>query len=179
VENPDPVCIGEFLHSVDPKSRVAIPHAFRKAMRLVDGDKVVVARGPDCCIEVHTLDGWKRHVEDTMGGISLYDPQARRLRRTRLSRAHEVEVDSQGRILIPKNLKDVSGIADQAMVIGVGPFFEAWEPNRYQQYFGPADEQYDRDLIKLDGLKNRPRTEPPCEEARHADGDVPRAGDGR
>ncbi len=150
VDNREPVCVGEFTHAVDSKSRVAIPHAFRKEMRLVDGDKVVVARGPDCCIEVHTAEGWRKHVEKVMGSVPLYDPQARRLRRARLSQSREVELDSQGRILIPKNLKDVSGIADSAVIIGVGPFFEIWEPGRYRTYFQSADSRYDDDLLMLD-----------------------------
>jgi len=150
VENPEPVCVGEFAHAVDSKSRVAIPYAFRKQMRLVDGDKVVMARGPDCCIEVHTAEGWRTHVEEVMGGVPLYDPRARRLRRTRLSQSREVELDSQGRILIPKNLKDVTGISDSAVIIGVGRFFEVWEPARHRAYFQSADSRYDDDLLALD-----------------------------
>ncbi len=122
-----------------------------------------------------------------MGGVPLYDPQARRLRRTRLSQSREVELDSQGRILIPKNLKDVTGITDSAVIIGVGPFFEVWEPTRYRTYFQSADSQYDDDLTRLDRLRpqgNRPevvsgtacgqnpKTEPQQD-------DVSRAGDGQ
>jgi MraZ protein len=180
VENHKPVCVGEFLHSVDPKSRVAIPHAFRKEMRLVDGDKVVMARGPDCCIEVHTSEGWRKHIEEVMGGVSLYDPQARRLRRTRLSRSREVELDSQGRMLIPKNLKEMAGITDSAVIIGVGPFFEVWEPNRYQTYFGLADSQYDNDLMKIDRLKSQgEQAAARSMRAESVRDDVPRAGDGQ
>jgi MraZ protein len=152
VNNSESVFVGEFIHSVDGKGRVAVPNAFRRKFTPDTDGKLVLARGPDRCIEAHTLSEWVRHVSETMGSMSLYKPQARRLRRSRLSQAREVELDGQGRILIPRNLKDLAGIVGEAVVIGVGPFFEMWEPGRYREYFGRADEQYDDDLVELDEM---------------------------
>jgi MraZ protein len=106
-----------------------------------------------------------------MEQLPLYDEQALRIRRSRLASAREVEVDGQGRVLIPRNLREVAGIAESAVVLGVGPFFEVWEPGRYRQYLRVAEEHYRDDLNLLDG--------PGGEVVRKTeDGTVSRAGDG-
>jgi len=187
VNNSEQILVGEFVHSVDAKGRVAVPNPFRKKLNLGAEDKLVLARGPNLCIEGHTVTEWAEHVDDTMGGMPLYEPRSRRLRRTRLARAAEVELDGQGRILVPRNLKDMAGITGEAVFIGVGPFFEIWEPGRYQQYFGEADRQYDDDLVELDEQGMRRGTRAGSRDntgGRSADdgqvrGDVPRTGDGR
>lgn len=150
MNNSEPIFVGEFTHSVDGKGRVAVPNAFRRKFAPDEDGKLVLARAPNRCIEVHTLGEWVEHVNKTMKNMSLYRPQARRLRRARLSQAREVDLDGQGRILVPKNLKDLAGITGEAVIIGVGPFFEMWEPGRYREYLGRADEQYDEDLAELD-----------------------------
>jgi len=167
--------IGEFPHAVDGKGRLAVPNQFRKKLPPETQGKLVLARGPNSCIEVYTLPVWNQHVTEMMRSMSLYRPQARRLIRSRLSQAREVDLDGQGRVLIPKSLKDLAGITGEAVVIGVGPFFEVWEPVRYREYFGQAGERYDDDLVELDE-QSRGRERTPGHD--EPGGDLPRAGDG-
>ena len=165
MNNSEPILVGEFVHSVDTKGRVAVPSPFRKKLNLGPGDKLVLSRGLDQCVQAYTETGWSAHVDKLLAGQPLYDAESIRLKRRFLPQACEVELDNQGRVLLPRNLKDVSGIKDAAVIIGVGGFFELWEPGRYRQYSSDADATFDQDLIGL----NR----------RQARGDIPSAGDGR
>lgn len=150
VNNSKTIYIGEFEHSVDSKGRIAVPNAFR---RLLPSERcsLVLVRGADDCIEVHSASEWAEHFSQKMERLPLYDEQALRIRRSRLASAREVEIDGQGRVLIPKNLRDIAGIVDSAVVLGVGPFFEIWEPCRYRQYLRAAEGHYRNDLSLLDG----------------------------
>lgn len=169
--------IGTFEHAVDAKGRLAVPTQFRRKLQPVAAHGLVLARGPNHCIELYTRDAWITHVRETVGEMPLYDPQARRLRRAKLGNAWDVEMDEQGRVLIPQALREMSGIAGAAVVTGVGSFIEVWDPARYRAYAGEADENYDRDLVEMDRLQRegggRTGKEPGTQ------GDVSPAGDGR
>lgn len=169
--------IGTFEHAVDAKGRLAVPTQFRKKLLPVVAHGLVLARGPNQCIELYTRDAWIAHVRETVGDMPLYDPQARRLRRAKLGNAWEVEMDEQGRVLIPQALREMSGIGGAAVVTGVGSFIEVWDPARYRAYSGEADEHYDNDLIAMDRMK-RSSTGRPDEPPGPRD-DVSPAGDGR
>ncbi len=169
--------IGTFEHAVDAKGRLAVPTQFRRKLQPVLERGLVLARGPNQCIELYARDAWVAHVQEIFGGMSLYDPQARRLRRAKLANAWDVEIDEQGRVLIPQALREMSGIKSAAVVTGVGSFIEIWDPARHREYSGKASENYDNDLVELDRLKvqrgGRPGSAP------GAEADVSPAGDGR
>jgi MraZ protein len=150
VNNLRSILIGEYPHAVDAKGRVAVPNQFRRLFPPETNGRLVVLRGADDCIEVHTQVEWQAHYEQKMAGLPLYDESSLRIRRSRLASAREVELDGQGRILLPRNLRELSGIKSQAVIIGMGPFFEIWEPGRYQQYLHLAEGHYREDLNLLD-----------------------------
>jgi MraZ protein len=169
--------IGTYEHAVDAKGRLAVPTQFRRKLQAVMAHGLVLARGPNRCIELYTRDAWVAHVRETTGEMSLYDPQARRLRRAKLGNAWEVEMDEQGRVLIPQQLREMSGISSAAVVTGIGSFIEIWDPARYREYSGEADENYDKDLVEMDRLKRSAAGQPGSEPGPR--GDVSPAGDGR
>lgn len=170
--------IGTFEHAVDVKGRVAVPTAFRRKLQSVAAHGLVLARGPDRCIELYSRDAWVAHVRETLGELSLYDPQARRLRRTKLGNAWEVEMDEQGRVLIPQVLREIAGISSAAVIRGVGSFIELWDPARYREYSGGAEESYDKDLVELDRLRRGTERADENGDARPGTGNVSPAGDG-
>lgn len=142
--------IGEYRHSVDNKGRVAVPNAFRRRLPPESGGKLVLLRGRDRTIEVHPLSEWNAFVNRTLLKLPLYQPAAVKVRRYRFASATEVALDSQGRVLLPRHLRDDAGIAGEAIVAGAGNHFELWEPGRYQQFLREASESHDRDLAELE-----------------------------
>lgn len=177
MNNSKPILVGEFVHAVDSKGRVAVPSQFRKKLNLGPGDKLVLCQGLTRCIEAHTPAEWESHLEETLGRHSLYDQKSQRLRRMLLSQANEVEVDGQGRVLLPRNLRSMAGIGDEAVLIGQRDFFEVWEPVCYRSYLAESAATFDTDLEEAAGggaHANRPEAGD-----RAARGDVPPAGDGR
>ena len=132
---------GEHDNAIDPKGRLYVPAAFRKALAEDGNDTFVVTRGLDGCLSVYALDDWNR-VKDGLRRLSATKKNDRQFIRLLLSQAAPTKVDRQGRIAIPRKLLDRAGIEDQATAIGALGKFELWNPERYEQYMQDADEHF-------------------------------------
>ncbi len=142
--------LGQYRHSVDSKGRVAVPNSFRRRLSPDSERRFVLLRGRDSTIEVHPLSEWNEFVNRTLLKLPLYQPAALRTRRYRFASATEVAMDAQGRILLPRHLRKEAGIANEAVLAGVGEYFEIWEPGRYDQFLAEAGQSHDTDLAELE-----------------------------
>ena len=124
--------IGEYEHSLDTKNRLSIPRRFRD-QALADGDAVAffLTRGLDECLFIFTEAQW----EKVVAGLStkpFTDSATRRFQRLFFSNAVRAELDGQGRILIPDNLKKVGGITRNITLVGVYDRIEVWDRERWK-----------------------------------------------
>lgn len=126
--------LGEFEHSIDDKGRVAIPARFREEL----SEGLVLTRGFDRCLQAFPRPIWQRLAE-RVSGLSLGNEEARNLRRLLFSGAAEVEVDRQGRILIPQNLREYAGLSEQVVVAGLNTHFELWSGDRWHSVLDALD----------------------------------------
>ncbi len=119
---------GSYEHSLDERGRVAIPARYRRAF--VTG--AVLRASPDGCIEMYTMDGFEAEVELRLGERrSTRRLDGRRIRRGFLPDAFEVELDRQGRVLLPPPLRTQSDMSERAVIIGCGDYIEIWDPDRW------------------------------------------------
>lgn len=114
--------VGEYLHTVDLKGRVALPAKFREAL----GPRFYIARGLDRCLFVYPSEEWAL-VLDKIKGMPLNQKDARDYQRYFLSGASEVEPDKQGRIVLPMSLREYAGVAKDVWILGVGTRVEIWD----------------------------------------------------
>ena len=118
--------LGRFDHAIDTKGRMALPARYRD--HLADG--VVVTRGFDSCLLVYPLAEWAPLAE-RVSGLSISDPDVRALRRLLFADAADIELDKQGRVLIPAGLRDYAGLDREAVVVGMHTFIEIWSPEQW------------------------------------------------
>lgn len=130
--------IGEYTHTLDTKSRVAIPAKFRKTL----GKKMIVTRGLDRCLFVYSPKAWERIVT-RMGELSIGRANTRGFNRFMLSGAVEVEPDAQGRILIPEFLKKFAKLDGKAVLAGVNDRVEVWNEHDWETYKQSIEAQAD------------------------------------
>lgn len=121
--------IGEYIHSLDAKRRLAIPAKFRKEL----GKKAVITSGPDKCLVLYTTEEWEK-VASKLSELPTGQPDARSFVRFFLSGAAEVELDQLGRILIPDFLKTYAGLTEEVAIIGVSHRMEIWNKARWEEY---------------------------------------------
>jgi len=127
--------LGEYEHSIDVKGRLAVPAKFRPQL----GDGLVVTRGFDRCLQVYPVEQWLQ-LSERVSNLPVGSVAARQLRRLLFAGAFDTELDRQGRILLPANLRDYAGIADQAVVTGMNTFFEIWAKAAWDANLKAIDE---------------------------------------
>jgi MraZ protein len=121
--------IGEYTHNIDQKGRLAIPVKFRKTLSA----GAVVTRGIDKCLFIYSKEQWNVLAEK-LTGLPLSQANSRAFARLMLAGAMDVELDGQGRILIPDYLRKYAGIAKKVIVAGLFNRLEVWDHEAWQIY---------------------------------------------
>lgn len=121
--------MGEYQHAVDGKGRMIVPAKFREGL----GERFVVTRGMDNCLFVYPLSEWNI-LEQKLKALPFTRSDARAFMRFFFSGAAECELDKQGRILIPNNLREHAKLLKDVVVIGVSNRVEVWSQEVWDQY---------------------------------------------
>jgi MraZ protein len=136
--------IGEYRHSLDSKKRLSLPVRFRKEL----GRNVVITRGLDHCLFVHSLAEWK-NISHKLGELSLGAADTRGFNRFLLSGAVEAAVDGAGRVLIPDYLKEFAELEEDVVIAGMQTRVEIWNSKLWEHYKRRIEKQADQMAEKL------------------------------
>lgn len=136
--------IGEYTHTLDEKNRMSLPVKFRKEL----GKSVVVAPGLDNCLAIYTTKEWQK-ISEKLSDASMLASDNRSFSRFMFGQAVLADIDANGRILIPENLKNRSGLTSKVMVIGVQNRVEIWNENTWNDYKKLVEGQADALADKL------------------------------
>lgn len=118
--------MGEYNHTVDIKGRVIVPSKFRETL----GDEFVVTKGLDGCLFVYDMKEWNVF-EEKLKSLPITNKDSRQFVRFFLAGAATVEVDKQGRILIPGVLREFAELTKDVVLIGVASRVEIWSKERW------------------------------------------------
>ena len=121
--------LGEYKHNVDAKGRVSVPSKFRGDL----GQSFVVTKGLDNCLYLYSKDEWKKF-EDKLKNLPITSQVARSFVRFFFAGASECEVDKQGRINIPQNLREYAKIQKDVVIVGVSTRAEIWSNDNWNKY---------------------------------------------
>jgi MraZ protein len=121
--------IGEYQHSVDEKGRLAIPTKFRKELK----GGAVVTRGLDNCLFIYSMSEWKKLAEK-ISALPFSQANSRAFSRLMLAGAMDVEIDKQGRVVLPEYLRRYASIGKDAVVAGLYGRIEVWDKTSWDSY---------------------------------------------
>lgn len=127
--------MGEYQHNMDSKGRVIIPAKFRENL----GDKFVATRGLDNCLFVYPMQEWSI-LEEKLTELPITSKNARSFVRFFFSGATECELDKQGRVSIPANLRNYAELEKEVVVIGLANRIELWALEKWDDYMQAAEE---------------------------------------
>ena len=119
--------MGEYNHTVDEKGRLIIPSKFREEL----GNEFVVTKGLDGCLFVYGNAEWQT-LEEKLRALPLTNKDARAFARFMLAGAAQVELDKQGRILLPQVLRSFAGLEKDVVLIGVASRVEIWNRDKWE-----------------------------------------------
>ena len=112
---------GKYFHSVDPKGRLIIPSKFRDSL----GSEFVMTLGLENCICLYSQEEWDRFTEQ-LNQINNSKADNRMLKRYFQSNAVDCSIDSQGRTVIPADMRADIGIEKDVVIVGNGEKAEVW-----------------------------------------------------
>ena len=118
--------MSEYNHTLDTKGRLIIPAKFRETL----GEEFVISKGMDGCLFVYAGDDWNAF-EQKLTSLPLINKEARQFARFFLAGAATVEVDKQGRILLPAHLREFAGLEKDVVLVGVGSRVEIWSKDKW------------------------------------------------
>lgn len=129
--------MGEYQHNIDDKGRLIVPAKFRDDL----GASFVMTRGLDNCLFVYPQSEWET-LEAKLKSLPFTRADARAFVRFFFSGATECELDKQGRILIPANLREYAKISRDCVVIGVSNRVEIWSKEAWEGYSDSAADSF-------------------------------------
>lgn len=121
--------------NLDSKSRLVVPARYRDALLASAGGRVVVTADPTRCLLLYPLPAWEP-VEQRLNGLSDFDPRTRSLKQLMVGYAHDMEMDSAGRVLLPAMLKKFAGLDKGVVLVGQGGKIELWDESRWDEKIG-------------------------------------------
>lgn len=136
--------MGEYNHTVDSKGRLIIPAKFREIL----GEKFVITKGLDSCLFVYPMEEWAG-LEQKLKSLPFTQKDARAFVRFFFSGATECELDKQGRVVLPTNLREHAKICKDVVVIGVSTRVEVWSKELWDKYSSNAEISYEEIAEKM------------------------------
>ena len=129
--------LGEHEHTIDAKGRMAVPAKFRGQL-----DKgAVISKGMGTCLSVYTTARWEEKSAELVAGKT--SEELRDFERRIYPSANEVELDGQGRLVIPAKLRAYAHLESEVTVAGVRDHFEIWDRATWQDYQNRLDTEGD------------------------------------
>ena len=126
--------LGEYEVTMDAKGRFLLPAGFKKQLGEESASQFVVNRGIESCLTLYPMQSWEP-IFSEVSKLNEFDPKVRQFRRYFLNGATNLELDSAGRLLIPKALIEYAGLEKDVVLVSAVNKIEIWDKNRYNKFF--------------------------------------------
>ena len=122
------MCMGEYSHTIDPKGRLIVPAKFREQL----GSEFVLTKGLDGCLYGYSYEEWHKF-EEHFQNLGSMTSNVRKLTRFFFASACNLEIDKQGRVLIPANLREFAGLSKDVVLAGNLNRIEVWDKQKWDE----------------------------------------------
>jgi MraZ protein len=133
--------IGEYECKVDAKGRLLVPSGLRKQFSAAAEGKLFVKRGIENCLELYQKHDWEA-VSEKVSSLNQFVKKNRVFARKFISGATQLEVDSVGRINLPKNLLEYAGVQKELILFAYGNKIEIWDKKSYDAELEMTDDDF-------------------------------------
>ena len=126
--------LGEYEVTMDAKGRFLLPVALKKQLAEESANQFVINRGIEPCLTLYPMQSWEP-IFSEVSKLNEFDPKVRQFRRYFLNGATNLELDSAGRLLLPKSLMDYAGLVKNIVLVSAVNKIEIWDKIKYTQFF--------------------------------------------
>lgn len=139
--------LGEYRVNYTGQGRIVIPKKIRDAIGKTS--TFTLTKGYDRCLSGFRNEEWEKGATDLMSN-SILEMKKVEMKRHLFSGAITLDIDDQGRIIIPKNLVEYADLTgEEAILIGVGTYFEIWNPEKWKTYSQEVEKNIKK-IVKAD-----------------------------
>ena len=135
---------GVSILNLDAKGRLAIPARYREQLQACCASRLVITVDADHCLLIYPEPNWVE-IERKLERLPSFNPTARKLQRLYIGHAQDVEMDAQGRVLLPPSLRSFASLDKRVALVGQGNKFELWDEDawvgRRDEWLNEADLQ--------------------------------------
>ena len=122
---------GEYSVLLDDTGRIALPRDLRDEL---EKGQVVLTKGPDSCLWLYPAEQWKEQERLILDTTNRFTQQGREIMRNFIGPQKYLDMDKQGRILIPPTLRNHAGLTRDCIVLGQFDYIEIWAEDRYRTH---------------------------------------------
>jgi len=121
----DVVFRGANVLTLDDKGRMAMPAKYREQLTASCDGRLIITVGRDRCLLLYPLPVWEE-IEAQLNQLPGLDPNVRLLQRNLIGRSEDLELDAQGRVRLPPQLREFAQLEKRIALVGVTKKFELW-----------------------------------------------------
>jgi MraZ protein len=141
-----PLFSGKYYYTVDPKGRVIIPAPFREIISNNYSTRLYITNAPfERCLSIYPLEEWNK-LQDVVKTKPKSDKAIKYFRRRVIASAIDIEIDKQGRVLIPAALREDARINTDVVIVGQLESIEIWDREEWDSLSDPS--KVDKDAIE-------------------------------
>jgi MraZ protein len=123
--------LGTFSPALASTGQVALPTKLRSAL---GSDRAIITTGFDKCVNGFSIEDWKRIVDQEILNRPISSEEGRKVRHQMFANAVEIDLDEQGRFVIPEVLRKFAGVKEGITFVGAGDHFEIWDKDEWLSY---------------------------------------------
>lgn len=123
----------EYECKLDAKGRLVLPAKIKASLPETSGGELVVRRGFEPCLVVYPFTEYKK-IYAKIASLNEFNEEYRKLQRNFFRGNTQVELDNNGRFLIPKTMLRYANLDKEVIVVGMGNRIEIWDPVTYEEY---------------------------------------------
>jgi MraZ protein len=123
----------EYESKLDAKGRLVLPARIKAQLPEGGGNELVIRRGFEQCLIIYSMVEFKK-VFSKISGLNEFNEEYRKLQRNFFSGTTTVELDANGRFLIPKNMLTYAELGKDVILVGMGNKVEVWNPTLYEKH---------------------------------------------
>ena len=132
--------VGDYTAKTDAKGRVFLPAIFRRQLDGMDEEALILRKDVfQKCLVLYPMSVWNAQVDDVQSRLSPWDRKDQMMLRQYVADAEQVELDSQGRILLSKNKLQYAGITSEVRFLAVVDRIEIWSKDAIDALMAEAD----------------------------------------
>jgi len=139
---------GEYNVTLDDAGRIALPHCLRE---ILEKDKVVLTKGADSCLWLYSVRQWEEQENFIIRTTNRYSQKGRTILQHFIGPKKTLDMDKQGRILIPPTLREHAGLLKECIVLGQYDYVEIWAEDRYRTHLEASVDDFKAGLEELGG----------------------------